>query len=62
MNKEKQKNRIRKFRENRIKAKEKYKNLVVIKPSKKVLEAVNLPKVLNFNPRSIKFRLPKSKI
>ena len=45
--------KIRKFRENRKRRKENYKNLVVIKPSKKVFQALSLPKVLNLNPRSI---------
>ena len=30
-----------------------YKNLIKIKPTKKIVEAENLPKVLNINPRSI---------
>ena len=47
------KEKIRKFRENRRKAKSNYKNLKVIEPTKKVVEALALPKVLNLNPRSI---------
>ena len=47
------KEKIKKHRENRKKAKNNYKNLKVIKPTKKVVEALALPKVLNLNPRSI---------
>ena len=47
------KEKIKKHRENRKKAKHNYKNLKVIKPTKKVVEALALPKVLNLNPRSI---------
>ena len=45
--------KIRKFRENRKKGKENYRNLIVIKPSHKTFQALSLPKVLNLNPRSI---------
>ena len=47
------KDKIKKFRENRSRRKELFQNLVVIKPSNKVCQALSLPKVLNLNPRSI---------
>ena len=50
-NKEKLKNKILKFREQR--RVKKLKNLVVIKRSNKVFQALSLPRVLNLNPRSI---------
>ena len=46
-------NRIRIFREKRKLAKEIYKKTFIKKPQKKIVEAINLPKVLNMNPRSI---------
>jgi hypothetical protein len=45
--------KISKFKENRKKSKENYRNLVVIKPSNKTFQALSLPKVLNLNLRSI---------
>ena len=45
--------RIKKYREDRKRGKDNYKNLVVIKPSNKIFQALSLPKVLNLNPRSI---------
>ena len=47
------KEKIFKFREQRKSSKQRMKNLTVIKRSNKVCEALNLPKVLNLNPRSI---------
>ena len=52
-NKQKLKDKIKKFREDRKRRKEQYNNLVIIKPSKKVCQALSLPTVLNLNPRSI---------
>jgi hypothetical protein len=46
-------NKISKFREQRQKKKFNLKNLVTVKRSNKVIEALSLPKVLNLNPRSI---------
>ena len=45
--------KISKFRKLRKTAQSRMKNLVVIKRSNKVVQALNLPKVLNLNPRSI---------
>ena len=47
------KQKISKFRELRKKKQEQFRNLVVVKRSNKVGQALNLPKVLNLNPRSI---------
>ena len=47
------KEKIKKFREIRQRKKDIFKNLIVIKPSNKVIEALNLRKVLNINPRSV---------
>ena len=47
------KERIKNFRNNRKKRKEQYQNLVVVKPSNNIFQALSLPKVLNLNPRSI---------
>ena len=52
-NRKKLYNKIGKFRELRKKTKSFANNLVVIKRSNKVAQAMNLPKVLNLNPRSI---------
>ena len=53
-NKQKKLNsKIRFFREKRLKSKEILRNLIRIKPSNKVCQALALPKVLNINPRSI---------
>ena len=46
-------NKIGKFREQRKKKKFNQNNLVTVKRSNKVMEALSLPKVLNLNPRSI---------
>ena len=51
--KESKAEKIRKFRKDRNKKRENYKNLIVIKPSNKLIQALSLPKVLNINPRSI---------
>ena len=51
--KESKAEKIRKFRKDRNKKQENYKNLIVIKPSNKLVQALSLPKVLNINPRSI---------
>ena len=51
--KKKLKDRIMNFRKIRQKRKVQYKNLVVVKPSNNVSQALSLPKVLNLNPRSI---------
>ena len=45
--------KISKFRKLRKTAQSRMKNLVVIKRSNKVVQALNLPKVRNLNPRSI---------
>ena len=45
--------KISKFREKRKSAKIRFKNLHVIRRSNKVGQALNLPNVLNLNPRSI---------
>ena len=47
------KSKIKIFRKNRQKRKLNYRNLVVVKPSSNVFQALSLPKVLNLNPRSI---------
>ena len=47
----KMKKKIMKFRE--VRKSKKLRNLVVIKRSNKVVQALQLPKVLNLNPRSI---------
>ena len=53
-NKQKKLNsKIRFFREKRLKSKEILRNLIRIKPSNKVCQALALPKVLNINPLSI---------
>ena len=51
--KNKLKEKIFKLREKRKSAKLRMKNLTVIKRWNKVFEALNLPNVLNLNPRSI---------
>ena len=51
--KQKFKQRINNFRKNRKKRKEHYQNLIVVKPSNNIFQALSLPKVLNLNPRSI---------
>ena len=53
--------KIKEFRKNRNRRKELFKNLVVIKPSNKVGQALSLPKVLNLNPRSIYNKLEEFK-
>ena len=45
--------KIQKFREERKKNKVKFQNLITVKRSNNVFEALNLPAVLNLNPRSI---------
>ena len=52
VNKTKLKEKIAKFREDRNKKLD-LNNLVVIKRSNKIFQAMSLPKVLNLNPRSI---------
>ena len=52
-NKEKLKNRILNFREKRRGKNVKHNNLVVVRRSNKVFQALSLPRVLNLNPRSI---------
>ena len=51
------KNELRKtiyhFREQRKRKKEQFRNLVVVKRSNKIFQAIDLPNVLNLNPRSI---------
>ena len=51
--KRKIKNKIGRFREIRKKRKVSMKNLTVIKRNKKIFQALDLPKVLNLNPRSV---------
>jgi hypothetical protein len=51
MNKVKLRERIAKFR--KMRKSSKTRNLIVVKRSNKVGQALNLPKVLNLNPRSI---------
>ena len=53
MKNQKLKNKILKFREERKRKKANPNNLIVIKRSNKVFEALSLPRVLNLNPRSI---------
>ena len=52
-NKRKMKDKIFKFREERKIKKDLSKNLIVVKRSNKVIQALSLPRVLNINPRSI---------
>jgi hypothetical protein len=53
MKKEILKEKIFQFRNQRKRTKNQSKNLVVVKRSNKLVQAFDLPKVLNLNPRSI---------